>query len=227
MLAFTLTAFLELMDHGIVSWDLISLSFIKQVPLLPKLIRHSKVPQRAHCTDLKLQDVSFCSSLFICLFDLSLFLCARNEWVLLPSYSAYYVQLVQCVWTPATQGKTLWEWFTQSLEEGFNGIGVLIGSKWKIPLDWIRNTSFNCFRVISMSADFLLWPHLDCRLREPTNGGCFHPAALSCHPWEHGAQQPQPLPSSGAGDHRGTAHRAPASVSTHTHRGFTRSDMGV
>lgn len=32
MLAFTLTAFLELMDHGIVSWDLISLSFIKQVP---------------------------------------------------------------------------------------------------------------------------------------------------------------------------------------------------
>jgi len=30
MLAFTLTAFLELMDHGIVSWDLISLSFIKQ-----------------------------------------------------------------------------------------------------------------------------------------------------------------------------------------------------
>jgi engulfment and cell motility protein 2 len=31
MLAFTLTAFLELMDHGIVSWDLLSLSFIKQV----------------------------------------------------------------------------------------------------------------------------------------------------------------------------------------------------
>lgn len=30
MLAFTLTAFLELMDHGIVSWDLISISFIKQ-----------------------------------------------------------------------------------------------------------------------------------------------------------------------------------------------------
>lgn len=36
MLAFTLTAFLELMDHGIVSWDLISLSFIKQVPLPTK-----------------------------------------------------------------------------------------------------------------------------------------------------------------------------------------------
>lgn len=36
MLAFTLTAFLELMDHGIVSWDLISLSFIKQVPPQPQ-----------------------------------------------------------------------------------------------------------------------------------------------------------------------------------------------
>uniref|UniRef100_A0A9J8A757 Engulfment and cell motility 2 n=2 Tax=Cyprinus carpio TaxID=7962 RepID=A0A9J8A757_CYPCA len=31
MLAFTLTAFLELMDHGIISWDLISVSFIKQI----------------------------------------------------------------------------------------------------------------------------------------------------------------------------------------------------
>ncbi|XP_051528239.1 engulfment and cell motility protein 2 isoform X3 [Myxocyprinus asiaticus] len=31
MLAFTLTAFLELMDHGILSWDLISVSFIKQI----------------------------------------------------------------------------------------------------------------------------------------------------------------------------------------------------
>ncbi|KAM8946618.1 engulfment and cell motility protein 2 isoform 3-T3 [Pelodytes ibericus] len=31
MLAFTLTAFLELMDHGIVSWDLVSLTFIKQI----------------------------------------------------------------------------------------------------------------------------------------------------------------------------------------------------
>eukprot|EP00062_Callorhinchus_milii_P002903 gi/632939989/ref/XP_007883848.1/ PREDICTED: engulfment and cell motility protein 2 [Callorhinchus milii] len=30
-LAFTLTAFLELMDHGIVSWDMISTAFIKQV----------------------------------------------------------------------------------------------------------------------------------------------------------------------------------------------------
>ncbi|XP_051887082.1 engulfment and cell motility protein 2 isoform X1 [Pristis pectinata] len=31
MLAFTLTAFLELMDHGIISWDLISTAFIKQI----------------------------------------------------------------------------------------------------------------------------------------------------------------------------------------------------
>ncbi|XP_069507300.1 engulfment and cell motility protein 2 isoform X1 [Ambystoma mexicanum] len=31
MLAFTLTAFLELMDHGIVSWDMVSISFIKQI----------------------------------------------------------------------------------------------------------------------------------------------------------------------------------------------------
>ncbi|KAM9296325.1 engulfment and cell motility protein 2 [Gastrophryne carolinensis] len=31
MLAFTLTAFLELMDHGIVSWDMMSLTFIKQI----------------------------------------------------------------------------------------------------------------------------------------------------------------------------------------------------
>ncbi|XP_069099583.1 engulfment and cell motility protein 2 isoform X1 [Pleurodeles waltl] len=31
MLAFTLTAFLELMDHGIVSWDMVSVTFIKQI----------------------------------------------------------------------------------------------------------------------------------------------------------------------------------------------------
>nr|XP_020662674.1 engulfment and cell motility protein 2 isoform X1 [Pogona vitticeps] len=31
MLAFTLTAFLELMDHGIVSWDVVSVTFIKQI----------------------------------------------------------------------------------------------------------------------------------------------------------------------------------------------------
>ncbi|XP_028904761.1 engulfment and cell motility protein 2 isoform X1 [Ornithorhynchus anatinus] len=30
-LAFTLTAFLELMDHGIISWDLVSVNFIKQI----------------------------------------------------------------------------------------------------------------------------------------------------------------------------------------------------
>uniref|UniRef100_A0ACB8F7F7 Engulfment and cell motility protein 2 n=1 Tax=Sphaerodactylus townsendi TaxID=933632 RepID=A0ACB8F7F7_9SAUR len=31
MLAFTLTAFLELMDHGIVLWDMVSITFIKQI----------------------------------------------------------------------------------------------------------------------------------------------------------------------------------------------------
>ncbi|XP_054835846.1 engulfment and cell motility protein 2 isoform X3 [Eublepharis macularius] len=31
MLAFALTAFLELMDHGIVSWDMVSITFIKQI----------------------------------------------------------------------------------------------------------------------------------------------------------------------------------------------------
>ncbi|MBV98620.1 Engulfment and cell motility protein 2, partial [Eschrichtius robustus] len=31
MLAFTLTAFLELMDHGVVSWDMVSITFIKQI----------------------------------------------------------------------------------------------------------------------------------------------------------------------------------------------------
>lgn len=62
----------------------------------------------------------------------------------------------------------------------------------------------------------LLCLYTDCRLCEPAHGGCVHPAALSGHPWEHGAQQPQPLPPSSTGNHRWTAHRAPASVSTHT-----------
>ena len=33
MLSFTLTAFVELMDHGIVSWDTFSVAFIKKVGL--------------------------------------------------------------------------------------------------------------------------------------------------------------------------------------------------
>lgn len=39
MLSFTLTAFVELMDHGIVSWDTFSVAFIKKVIqiVLPKL----------------------------------------------------------------------------------------------------------------------------------------------------------------------------------------------
>lgn len=39
MLAFTLTAFLELMDHGVVSWDTVSISFIKQVLQPPPRLR--------------------------------------------------------------------------------------------------------------------------------------------------------------------------------------------
>ena len=31
LLSFTLTAFVELMDHGIVSWDTFSVAFIKKV----------------------------------------------------------------------------------------------------------------------------------------------------------------------------------------------------
>ena len=34
LLSFTLTAFVELMDHGIVSWDTFSVAFIKKVSLL-------------------------------------------------------------------------------------------------------------------------------------------------------------------------------------------------
>ena len=56
-------------------------------------------------------------------------------------------------------------------------------------------------------------------LREPAHGGRVHPAALAGHPGEHGAQQPQPVPPRGPGDHRGTAHRPPASVSIHTRTG--------
>lgn len=69
----------------------------------------------------------------------------------------------------------------------------------------------------------LICPHSDCRLCEPADGGRVHPAALSSHPGEHGPQQPQSLPPSGTGDHRWTAHRAPASVSTHTCTGASRT----
>lgn len=75
----------------------------------------------------------------------------------------------------------------------------------------------------------LLCPRSDRRLREPAHGGRVHPAALARHPGEHGAQQSQSVPPSGSGDHRGTAHRAPASVSTHTRTGASRTlmDEGV
>lgn len=57
----------------------------------------------------------------------------------------------------------------------------------------------------------------DRRIREPAHGGRVHSAALTGHPGEYGAQQPQPVPARGAGDHCGAAHRTPASVSTYTH----------
>ena len=69
----------------------------------------------------------------------------------------------------------------------------------------------------------VLCAHSDCRLCEPADGGRVYPAALPRHPREHGPEQPQPLPPSGSGDHRGTAHRAPASVSTHTCTGASRT----
>ena len=62
MLAFTLTAFLELMDHGIVSWDLISLSFIKQVPC-------PKKPRAIHLTHYSFTgQISTLKSFKVCIF---------------------------------------------------------------------------------------------------------------------------------------------------------------
>lgn len=68
-----------------------------------------------------------------------------------------------------------------------------------------------------------LCSYLDCRLCEPADGRCVNPAALTGNPGEHGSKQPQPLSSSGPRNHRGTAHRAPASVSTHTRTGASRT----
>lgn len=94
MLAFTLTAFLELMDHGIVSWDLISLSFIKQVPPQPQgsFIR---TPQRVSLCRLPAEIHG--QFFFLTLFILYVFLPAGCEWVLLPSYRSYYADVVACV----------------------------------------------------------------------------------------------------------------------------------
>lgn len=38
LLSFTLTAFVELMDHGIVSWDTFSVAFIKKVPVCSQTV---------------------------------------------------------------------------------------------------------------------------------------------------------------------------------------------
>lgn len=103
MLAFTLTAFLELMDHGIVSWDLISLSFIKQVPPQPQG-SFSRTSQLVSLHRLSAEiHGNFFSSLYSSFMS---FLLAGSEWVLLPSYRSYYADVVvDCVWTTLTQGK--------------------------------------------------------------------------------------------------------------------------
>lgn len=44
LLSFTLTAFVELMDHGIVSWDTFSVAFIKKVSL--EIIPSSKMGKK-------------------------------------------------------------------------------------------------------------------------------------------------------------------------------------
>lgn len=45
----TLTAFMELMDHGIVSWENLSSVFIKKVlDLSPVLLRFSALPSSSH-----------------------------------------------------------------------------------------------------------------------------------------------------------------------------------
>ena len=54
---------------------------------------------------------------------------------------------------------------------------------------------------------------LDCGVREPAHGGRVHPAEVPGHPGEHGLEQPEPVPESRGGDHRGAAHLAPAGVS--------------
>lgn len=101
MLAFTLTAFLELMDHGIVSWDLISLSFIKQVirQRVVFLGHHSLF----HSTGF-LQN--FMGSFFLSLFIFYVFIPAESEWALLLSYCSYYADIAARVWTTLTQGQT-------------------------------------------------------------------------------------------------------------------------
>lgn len=99
MLAFTLTAFLELMDHGIVSWDLISLSFIKQVPPPTKQYHttHIRVSQRLHWTNLSSRSFSIPFYQWTLINHL-IFRSSQmpgNEWVRLPSNSLHYMELLQ------------------------------------------------------------------------------------------------------------------------------------
>lgn len=87
MLAFTLTAFLELMDHGIVSWDLISLSFIKQVP---PFMRTSQLLSLRRLSAENHGPVFF---FLLFLFIFYVFIPAESEWALLPSYRSYYADI--------------------------------------------------------------------------------------------------------------------------------------
>lgn len=198
MLAFTLTGFLELMDHGIVSWDLISLSFIKQVPPQPQgsFIR---TPQRVSLCRLpaEIHGQFFLSlySSFMSFFRLDVSGCccqatAHVMQTLLPVYEQLSLREKCCALK-----------MMRSFKSRFTVCA------WQTP------------------PRLVLCPRSDRRLREPAHGGRVHPAALARHPGEHGAQQSQPVPPSGSGDHRGTAHRAPASVSTHTRTGASRTLM--
>lgn len=53
----------------------------------------------------------------------------------------------------------------------------------------------------------------DCKLCQPNDGGCFHPAEVSGHSREHGVEQPELVQESGRADHCGTADCTSSGVS--------------
>lgn len=63
MLSFTLTAFVELMDHGIVSWDTFSVAFIKKV--MPKVLLSAQIPSSLHSL-LCFKDLVYLFPLVLC-----------------------------------------------------------------------------------------------------------------------------------------------------------------
>lgn len=134
--------------------------------------------------------------------------------MLLPSYPSYYAEPVKCV----TKGETLNSWLI--LVSKTDVLLLLEEIFYILFYCWHRNACYGSrLQGLHLHVGWCLCPCLDCRLRKPADGGCVHSAALAGRPGEHGAQQSQPVSSSGSGDHRGTAHRAPASVSTHTRTG--------